>query len=88
MPYIKQEYRTSIEEELNTLIECMNFDGVNGVGDCNYVITKLLQGVLKPTTYTDMNAVIGVLECAKMEFYRRMAAPYEDLKATENGDVY
>lgn len=88
MPYIKQEYRISIEEELNTLIEAMKFDGINGVGDCNYVITKLLQGVLQPKTYTDMNAVIGVLECAKMEFYRRAAAPYEDQKAGENGDVY
>ena len=32
--------------------------------------------------------LIGVLECAKLELYRRVAAPYEDDKIDENGDVY
>jgi hypothetical protein len=32
--------------------------------------------------------VVGVLECAKLEIYRRIAAPYEDKKIVENGDVY
>jgi len=32
--------------------------------------------------------VTGVLECAKLELYRRIAAPYEDTKIEENGDVY
>lgn len=30
----------------------------------------------------------GAIECAKLEFYRRVAAPYEDKKIAENGDVY
>jgi len=30
----------------------------------------------------------GVLENVKQEMYRRLAAPYEDKKAEENGDVY
>ena len=30
----------------------------------------------------------GALRCAQMEFYRRVAAPYEDKKIQENGDVY
>ena len=30
---------------------------------------------------------MGVLECCKLEFYRRVAAPYEDIKIEENGDV-
>lgn len=30
---------------------------------------------------------IGAIECAKLEFYRRHLAPYEDLKIQENGDV-
>ena len=38
--------------------------------------------------YSEINSVIGVLECAKMELYRRIAAPYEDKKCEENGDVY
>ena len=31
---------------------------------------------------------MGALECAKLELYRRVAAPYEDVKIMENGDVY
>ncbi len=38
-------------------------------------------------TYGDHNEIVGILECAKMEFYRRMTAPYEDKKIKENGDV-
>ncbi len=29
-----------------------------------------------------------VLETAKLEFYRRVAGPYEDAKISENGEVY
>ena len=38
--------------------------------------------------YTHVNEAVGVLECAKLELYRRVAAPYEDEKIAENGDVY
>jgi hypothetical protein len=31
---------------------------------------------------------IGALECCKLEFYRRVAVPYEDRKIKSNGDVY
>jgi hypothetical protein len=57
-------------------------------GDANYVITVLLQEAFDLTHYSDYNAVIGILECAKLEFYRRAVAPYEDEKIKENGDVY
>jgi len=39
-------------------------------------------------SYAELNEVIGVLECAKQELYRRVVAPYEDGKAKINGDVY
>ncbi len=38
--------------------------------------------------YSKINSLIGVLECAKLELYRRVAAPYENDKIDENGDVY
>ncbi len=31
--------------------------------------------------------IIGALRCCELEIYRRLAAPYEDLKIKENGDV-
>ena len=30
----------------------------------------------------------GAVECAKLEFYRRVVAPHEDEKMKDNGDVY
>jgi hypothetical protein len=40
------------------------------------------------TNYALLNELIGVLECAKLELYRRVASPYEDEKIQSNGDVY
>lgn len=59
-------------------------------GELNYAITRLCLSYLhgRPGSYADLNEVVGVLECAKQEFYRRMAVPYEDRKIEENGDVY
>jgi len=42
----------------------------------------------KGVKYATLNTVIGVLECAKLELYRRVVADYEDQKCEENGDVY
>jgi hypothetical protein len=38
--------------------------------------------------YQAINDCLGALEGAKLELYRRVAAPYEDRKIQENGDVY
>lgn len=58
-------------------------------GELNYAITMLCVRYLGSSyNYHTLNGVIGVLECAKLELYRRMAAPYEDAKMKENGDVY
>jgi hypothetical protein len=59
------------------------------VGDLNYLISTLLDDYIGPTiSYAKINDVIGVLECAKMELYRRLAVDYENEKAHLNGDVY
>jgi hypothetical protein len=58
-------------------------------GELNYCITNMcLKFLGSNPRYTDFNTVIGVLECAKLEMYRRAVAPYEDTKIIENGDVY
>jgi hypothetical protein len=31
---------------------------------------------------------VGAIECCKLEFYRRVAVPYEERKIKTNGDVY
>lgn len=67
--------------ELTTLIE-----KIRTPGELNYCITMLCKA-LPQSTYADLNTVMGVLECAKQEFYRVKCVPYEDLKIKENGAV-
>lgn len=55
-------------------------------GELNYVVTKILKEIY-PLRYFHINKAIGVLECIKLEYYRRVAAPYEDSKIKESGDV-
>ena len=60
-------------------------------GELNYAISRLVDRYLIDSgglRYTHINEVMGALECAKLELYRRVAAPYEDLKRSEAGDVY
>lgn len=59
-------------------------------GELNYAITKLIERYRAQTgdSYDTYNTIVGVLECAKLEMYRRVAAPYEDFKKEVNGDVY
>ena len=57
-------------------------------GTLNYIITRLVHWWLGDNpNYERYNAAIGVLECAKLELYRRKVSPYEDEKINENGDV-
>ncbi len=87
MPYIKQEQRDQIDGLLVKLNEAIN---TNSPGELNYAITDMLTSWLsiRGETYTVMNELIGVLECVKTEFYRRVIIPYEKRKEKENGDVY
>ena len=67
----------------------MPYINVNTKKVLNYVFTSLILRWLgdKPN-YAKYNEVIGVLECVKLEFYRRAVSVYEDSKLIENGDVY
>lgn len=80
MPYIKQSAADEISKgrKLET------------PGELNYVITVMCLDYLdsKGLSYQTINDIVGALEGAKMEFYRRAAAPYEDKKILEHGDVY
>lgn len=84
MPYIKQEDRSKKQELASNLA-----DECKSVGDLNYSISVLMHRFLesKGKNYTNINSLIGVLECAKLELYRVIAAPYEDTKIEENGPV-
>ena len=58
-------------------------------GELNYVLIKMcLNYLCDERGYADYNEVMGVLECVKQEFYRRVITPYENKKRKENGDVF
>jgi hypothetical protein len=84
MPYINPEKR----QELDGIVDELSSKIESG-GDLNYVITRLAHRRLQELghRYGSMEQVVGTLECAKMELYRVVAAPYEDIKIEENGYV-
>lgn len=65
-------------------------DGVAMPGDLNFVLSCIVDEYLvgAGVNYTKLNDVMGVLACMQAEVYRRIAAPYEDQKLAENGDVF
>jgi hypothetical protein len=87
MPYIEENKRLGFDE--NYFEEFLHNGLPHDVGELNYIITTLIVNYLGVTKkYEKYNEVIGVLECAKLELYRRAVSPYEDAKMKENGDVY
>lgn len=81
MPYIDQVVRAILDSRCRT---------PNTVGELNYCITQLVKQyqALKGLRYQTINDVLGALEGAKQEYYRRVAIPYENAKMAEYGDVY
>lgn len=91
MPYIEKEQRAEIDKALEPLWPVLV--AIGDAGSINYILTRIcghwLQryALTEGVRYEHFNAVIGALECAKLEFVRRAVAPYEDRKIRENGDV-
>ena len=79
MPYIKQKDRALLLDYLAT-----------NPGQLNYLFTQLINEYIQimGLNYQHINDIVGALEGAKAEFYRRVVIPYEDKKIIENGDVY
>lgn len=87
MPYILKENREKYSEPLKHLTNLLKKQPIEQVdGEINYIITTILKEVY-PLRYFNLNRAIGVMESCKLEFYRRVVGPYEDVKIRENGDV-
>jgi hypothetical protein len=84
MPYIDKERRAELKEQYDW--------DARTAGELNYVLSQHVYLNRTDTgrhpSYALYNEVIGVLECLKLEVYRRLVAPYEDTKLEENGDVF
>jgi hypothetical protein len=86
MPYIKDVKRRALLD--SHLIPVAG--ACESVGDLTYALTRLVDQwiVDHGVSYATLSAAVGVVECMKLELYRRVVAPYEDTKIAENGDVY
>ena len=80
MPYIKPDRREPLIQSREA----------ESPGELNFLLSRELVTYLdrKGLSYHTINDALGALEGAKLEFYRRVVAPYEDLKIRENGDIY
>jgi hypothetical protein len=88
MPYIQQGLREELDPAIAPLLEKLaQLPKEKQDGALNYTITKLLKGVYPAQDYFTLNRSMGTLSSVQAEWYRRVVAPYEDRKITENGDV-
>jgi hypothetical protein len=80
MPYVDQKTRALMDGGLRPTTP----------GELNYAVTLLVQKYVadRGLSYQSINDVLGALDGASKEFYRRVAGPYEDAKIAINGDVY
>jgi hypothetical protein len=84
MPYIPEECRKTLDPG------CIEYVAETP-GELNFQFTALSIQYIQQNgglSYNTLNEVVGALECAKLELYRRIGAAYEDVKAVQNGDVY
>ena len=88
MPYIKPHRRDFLGPSLSRLGQSL-LDIDFTKGDLNYCITMLVIAYihLHGKRYSTLSDVTGVLNDVKVEFERRVVAPYEDRKKADNGDV-
>ncbi len=95
MPYITQDKRRQLDTHIDAIHHALvgmrlDDESTNTEGNLNYTITRLLMmvyGQSDDTRYANINDAIGMLECCKLELYRKVAEPYEDQKEFENGSV-
>ena len=87
MPYIPQNDRDNAQVKLSD--DNLIFTPENA-GELNYIVTKFIDNYLEKhgVRYRHINEMIGALECCKLELYRRIASPYEDVVMRKNGDAY
>ena len=83
MPYIKEHDRRMFHKQIINIVETIDEPGE--LCYCIYTILKELTD--RNRKFKTIASIIGEVECAKLEYYRRIASPYEDIKFEENGDI-
>ena len=80
MPYIEPSRRALLRPVMSP---------ASDAGGLNFQITSIIQEYWRNREhYQAINDILGALEGAKLEFYARVARPYEEAAITCNGDLY
>jgi pantothenate kinase type III len=96
MPYIKEEERLELDLSIEYMVKAIRENKTslnnphnlaNFLGRINYCFSRVISAVMGDVSYSKVAMITGVLENIKQEFYRRIAANYEDKKILENGDI-
>ncbi|MGQ9687489.1 MAG: DUF6899 family protein [Desulfobaccales bacterium] len=97
MPYISTRERRELDPLIDELAarlvaqaEAAGYEGAF-TGLLNYAYTRLALAVVRRRfgrlRYWLIAALSGVFQNLSQEFYRRLAAPYEDRQMAQSGDV-
>ena len=88
MPYITQDKRDLYDSDIDGLGTALEVED-NDPGHLNYIISELIGRVWnKERRYKTICMIVGTLVCVAFEFYRRVAAGYEDKAVAKNGDIF
>jgi len=90
IPYIKKEKRPNFDEAINKLVALLKSStdsGQHDNGDVVYAIYRIIIDIYAYGNFEIKSNALKVLESAKLEYYRKVMGPYENLKIAENGDV-
>ena len=81
MPYLPEYMKSEIDNG--------DDQWVDAAAGLSYKIHTIIEKYMenKFESYDEYNKIIGVLECVKLELYRRSVAPIFDIKITRNGDI-
>jgi Domain of unknown function (DUF6899) len=88
MPYIDPASRARLQAIVDACAQTLPPEVT--AGELNYLFTRLALEFVRRRglSYQTLNDVRGALHNCASEFYRRVAAPYEDMKIRTNGDVF
>lgn len=96
MPYISPDRRDYYLPQIDILADKIRSVAGNEEidGDLNFIISTLVSRALltgkdgtKRKKYHFLERVVGIFECAKLEFYRRVMGPKEDMAIVKNKDL-
>lgn len=93
MPYIRPERRAALDAYVDAIATHYKETAKEGswIGDLTYTMTRLttrtLRVMFKEIRYWQIVIVIGILQSMIIEFYRRVASPYENRQCGQYGDV-